>query len=160
MQEYEYTSQPIVDFAKALLDMGQIEGALEKKRRELALRSDFNMGDTYKMITCLNLYKRGADCDDLFSTIVNNLQVTITRDECFLMFYKLDKDGDGYLSADEVKAGFMPRSKEYAVLVETRGAFYGSETDVNKFFEGNTRKLMKVFFKGFIDCEVSVELIR
>lgn len=36
-------------FAQALYDMCCMEGALEKKRRELALQPDFNIGDTYKM---------------------------------------------------------------------------------------------------------------
>jgi len=39
------------DFAQALCDMAEIEGQLEQKRRELALRSDFNMCDAYKMFT-------------------------------------------------------------------------------------------------------------
>lgn len=37
------------DFAEALADMCVLEGQLEKKRREMALRSDFNMCDAYKM---------------------------------------------------------------------------------------------------------------
>jgi ribosome-binding ATPase YchF (GTP1/OBG family) len=37
------------EFAQALFDMTEIEGKLEKKRRELTLRSDFNMCDVFKM---------------------------------------------------------------------------------------------------------------
>ncbi len=37
------------DFAVALSDMCEIEGKLEKKRREIALRTDFNLTDAYKM---------------------------------------------------------------------------------------------------------------
>ena len=39
------------DFAQAFCDMCEVEGTLEQKRRELALRSDFNMCDAYKMFT-------------------------------------------------------------------------------------------------------------
>lgn len=39
------------DFAQAICDMAEIEGQLEQKRRELSLRSDFNMCDVYKMFT-------------------------------------------------------------------------------------------------------------
>ena len=37
------------EFAQALHDICEIEGKLEKKRRELALRSDFNLCDVFKM---------------------------------------------------------------------------------------------------------------
>ena len=148
------------DFAQALCDMSEIEGQLEMKRRELALRSDFNMCDTYKMFTQLDARKRGVDCDDLFATMVNNLQLTITKDEVFIIFYKLDKDGDGLLSYSEICDCFVPRENEYAVMINSRGGFYGAESDPQKYFEGPTRELMKRFIRGFVECEVSVELVR
>jgi len=43
-----------------------LEGQLEKRRRELALRADFNLCDTYKMFLQLNINKPGIDCDDVF----------------------------------------------------------------------------------------------
>ena len=61
------------DFAQAMVDMTELEGGLERKRRDLALRSDFNMCDTYKMFTRLVAGKKGVDCDDLFWTITENL---------------------------------------------------------------------------------------
>lgn len=78
--------------------MCEIEGQLEKKRRELSLRSDFNMCDIYKMLINLKEGKRGVDCDDLFYAISVNLELVITKDEVFIIFYKLDKDGDGFLN--------------------------------------------------------------
>ena len=64
-----------IDFGQCICDMSEIEGQLEQKRRNLALRSDFNMCDTYKMFTRLNLGSRGVDCDDLYYTLVDNLQL-------------------------------------------------------------------------------------
>jgi hypothetical protein len=139
--------------------MCEIEGTLEKKRRELALRSDFNMADIYKMLTNLNVGK-GADCDDLYACITDNLGLMITKDEVFIIFYKLDKDGDGHLNYAEVCDCFMPREQEYATLIQSRGGFYGTETSINEYFEGETRNLLKKFIRGFVECEVSVELIR
>jgi hypothetical protein len=55
--------------ARAFYDMSEIEGVLEKKRRELALRSDFNMCDTFKMFGGLSKGQQGVDCDDMFETI-------------------------------------------------------------------------------------------
>lgn len=140
--------------------MSEVEGTLETKRRELALRSDFNMCDVYKMFCQLDAGKRGVDCDDLYSTMVDNLQLTITKDEVFIIFYKLDKDGDGLLSYSEVCDCFVPRENEYAVLINSRGGFYGAESDPSKYFEGQTRELLKRFIRGFVECEVSIELVR
>lgn len=89
------------EFAQALLDMTEIEGKLEKKRRELTLRSDFNMCDVFKMFGGLSRGKQGIDCDDLYNTIFSNLDLNVTKDEVFIMFYKLDKDGDGLISFEE-----------------------------------------------------------
>ena len=119
------------DFAQALVDMTELEGGLERKRRDLALRSDFNMCDTYKMFTRLVAGKKGVDCDDLFWTITENLQLVISKDEVFIIFYKLDKDGDGVLNYGEICDCFIPRENEYAVLINSRGGFYGTESEVS-----------------------------
>ena len=140
--------------------MSEIEGLLEKKRRELVLRSDFNLCDAFKMFGGLTGSKRGIDCDDLYYTVIENLGLTVTKDEVFILFYKLDKDGDGLISYDELSNCFMPRAHEYAVLLQSRGGFYGGESNFKKYFEGPTRDLLKLFIKGFVDCEVSVELVR
>lgn len=54
----------------------------------------------------------------------------------FIIFYKLDKDGDGLLSYSEICDCFVPRENEYAVLINSRGGFYGAESDPHKFFAG------------------------
>lgn len=148
------------EFGSALFDMTEIEGRLEKKRRSVALRSDFNLCDVFKMFGGLSKGKQGIDCDDLYSTVIHNLELQITKDEVFIMFYKLDKDGDGLISYDEFSNCFMPRAQEYATLLQSRGGFYGSESDYKKYFEGPTRTLLKEYIKAFVDCEVSVELVR
>ena len=118
------------------------------------------MCDTFKMFMRLNMSKRGVDCDDLYYTLVENLELQITKDEVFIIFYKLDKDGDGILSYSEINSCFVPREDEYARMLNTRGGFYGTETDVTKFFEGGTRQMLKKFIRQFVECEVSVELVR
>jgi len=118
------------------------------------------MCDAYKMFIRLDASKRGVDCDDLYSTIVENLQQTITKDEVFIIFYKLDKDGDGFLCYSEICDCFVPRESDYAVLINTRGGFYGAESDPKRYFEGGTRELLKRFLRGFVECEVSIELVR
>lgn len=140
--------------------MTEIEGINEKKRRELVLRSDFNLCDCFKMFRGLSGGKRGIDCDDLYHTITVNLELVITKDEVFIMFYKLDKDGDGLISYEEMSDCFMPRAHEYSMLLESRGGFYGGESDFKNYFEASTRETLKRFIKGYVDCEVSIELVR
>ena len=76
------------------------------------------------------------------------------------MFYKLNKAGNGLISYEEFTDCFTPRSHEYQVLLNSRGGFYGSESDFTKYFEDKTRNLIKVYLRGFVDCEVSIELVR
>jgi hypothetical protein len=104
--------------------------------------------------------KQGIDCDDVFFTLKTNLEIDITIDEVFIIFYKVDKDSDGFWSYDELQYAFVPREKEYASLVTTRGGFYGSENDVRNFFEPETREALKRFLRQFCECEISIELVR
>ena len=118
------------------------------------------MCDNYKMFMRRQMGKPGIDCDDLFDTITTNLQLPITKDEVFIIFYKVDKDGDGYWNYSEMSEAFNPREEEYRSLVDSRGGFYGSEPDLTKYFEGETREHLKRFIRGFCECEISIELIR
>ena len=126
----------------------------------MALRTDFNMRDTYKMFLRNSTVKKGIDCDDFFVTLVHNLQLPISKDEMFILFYKLDRDGDGKLCYSEICDAFIPREAEYATIVKSRGGFYGAETSPLRYFEGPTRKELKDFLKNSIEVEVSIELIR
>ena len=155
-----YEFKEAKDFSSAISDMCEVAGELEKKRRELAIRSDFNICDVYKMFTRLDLQKKGVDCDDLYSTIVDNLGLDITRDEIFMLFYAVDKDGDGFLDREEMADCFMPRQPEYASILKQRGGFHGGESDLNKYFLGDTRNSITRFIRGFVECEVSMEHIR
>jgi Ca2+-binding EF-hand superfamily protein len=137
-----------------------LEGQLEKKRRDLALRTDFNLCDTYKLFLNLQMGKPGIDCDDVYAAITQNLEVDISKDEVFIIFYKVDKDGDGYWSYDELQQAFVPRENEYAILVNSRGGFYGGESNLKHYFEGETRNTLKKFIRALCECEISVELIR
>lgn len=148
------------EFGQAICDLCALEGSLEQKRRDLALRQDFNMCDIYKMMTQLKLGKPGVNCDDLYDTMIHNLELVITKDEVFIIFYKLDKDGDGVLNYSEVCDCFIPREDEYASMINSRGGFYGDETDPKKLFEPDTRNLIKRFIRSYVECEVSTELIR
>ena len=86
----------------------QVEGNLEKKRRELAMRQDFNLTDAFKMFNSVKNNRRGIDVDDLYYVLREYLHLSLTKDEVFILFYKLDRDGDGFICYTELTAAFMP----------------------------------------------------
>lgn len=136
------------EFAQQLCKICDLEGELEKKRRELALQPDFNMCDTYKMFLRLkDPNVKQVVSDDVLYTLKKNLEIEITVDEVFVIFFKVDKDSDGFWSPAELNAAFLPRSPEYRAIVEERGGFYGAEKDATKYFEPKTRAAMKSFLR-------------
>ena len=147
---------------QTFVDMMQVEGDLEKRRRELAMRQDFNITDAYKLFNSVKQGKRGFDVDDLYYVLRDYLSLgQLTKDEVFILFYKLDRDGDGFVTYSDIGRAFVPRSQhEYAVLVESRGAYYGDHTPPKDFFSAETRELLRRAVRGIVDCEVSVELIK
>ena len=115
-------------FAKILSEMMEVEGQLEKKRRELGLRSDFNLVDAFKLFNSSKNHAQGPDCDDFFHILTKVLGLEISKDEMFIIFYKIDRDGDGHLNFNELQQAFLPFQYEYRVLLQQRKAFYGSAT--------------------------------
>ena len=124
------------------------------------MRSDYNHCDVFIMLGGLSGGVKGIGAEDLYRAMIKNLELAATRDEMFILFYKLDQDGDGLISFDEMQHGFVPRAREYAYLVETRGGFYKGGKDLKKYFERKTRELLGIFIMGFVECEVSMELVK
>ena len=93
---------------QAFIDMMQTEGNFEKKKRELSLRSDFNLTDAFKMFNSVKNHRRGIDVDDLYYVLLEYLGLKLTKDEVFILFYKLDRDGDGFISYTEMSRAFVP----------------------------------------------------
>ena len=115
---------------QTFVDMMQVESDLERKRRELGMRQDFNITDLYKLFNSVKQNKRGFDVDDLYYVLKEHLQLPqLTKDEIFILFYKMDRDGDGYVTYGDMGRSFVPRAQhEYKVLVESRGAYHGDHT--------------------------------
>jgi Ca2+-binding EF-hand superfamily protein len=97
--------------------MMEAEGVLEKKRRDLALRSDFNLGDCFKLFNNVKNNKRGIDCDDFYYVLRDILGLSISHDEVFILFHKLDLDKDSFISYSELSKAFIPKQHEYAILI-------------------------------------------
>lgn len=53
----------------------QVEGDLDRRRRELAMRQDFNITDCYKLFNCVKSNRRGFDVDDLYYVLREYLKI-------------------------------------------------------------------------------------
>jgi EF-hand domain pair len=130
---------------------------VEKRRRELSMRTDFNLKDAYYM------FKRsqgeGIEVDDL-AQAMKSLGVISTKDELFILFYRLDTSKTSQISYNEFMEVLCPRQHEYGVLLQARDSFHGPKTQLKDYFSQLTRDLLKNFVRGLIDCEVSVEVIK
>ena len=56
---------------QTFVDMMQVEGDLDRRRRELAMRQDFNITDCYKLFNCVKQNRRGFDVDDLYLSLIH-----------------------------------------------------------------------------------------
>jgi Ca2+-binding EF-hand superfamily protein len=121
------------------LDITILEGKIEKGRRDLIQMSDFNYPDAYRMLTNLEHGKRGIDCDDFFESVLMNLQMKISQDEVLIIFYKADKDGDGFWSYKEMSQVFTPSDTESQVTMEMRRSVYAAVQDPKLIFCEATR---------------------
>ena len=104
--------------------------------------------------------RRGFDVDDLYYVLREYLGLTLTKDEVFILFYKLDRDGDGFICYSELSQAFVPNQHEYAVLIQSRPAFHGDHTAPKEYFSKETRDQLRRTVRGLVDCEVSIELIK
>lgn len=89
--------------------MMEVEAILEKKKRELAMRSDFNLTDAFKLFNSVKNHRKGIDCDDLYYILLNVIGLSITKDEVFILFYKMDRDNDGFINYTEFSSAFTPK---------------------------------------------------
>jgi len=78
----------------------------------------------------------------------------------FILFYKLDRDGDGFINYTELCSAFIPHQHEYAVLIQSRQAFNGDLTNPKDYFSKETMDFLRRTIRGLVDCEVSIELIK
>lgn len=60
------------------------------------------------MFNSVKNHRRGIDVDDLYYVLREYIKLTLTKDEVFILFYKLDRDGDGYINYTELCNAFIP----------------------------------------------------
>ena len=115
------------------------EREVESAKIELALKSDFNLIDAFRMFDL-----KGVGCftsQDLSDCLVRSLHYNdFTSDDIYLFFRRLDKEGKGRLNFNDFSSAVLPFSREYAALVTDRPDYYSKrERDCARFFNSDTR---------------------
>ena len=54
------------------------------------MREDYNHSDVFVLLGGLKDGIKGIRPDDLFRSMIDNLKLAVTKDEMFVLFYKLD----------------------------------------------------------------------
>ena len=105
------------ELARAMYEMMMAETDLEIMKRQLAMESDFNLPDAFKMF---DLDHSGEITRRQFEEVFNLLKLYPTSLEVELALFRYDKDLDGRLNFDEFKAAILPADTNYSDLVLRR----------------------------------------
>ena len=93
------------ELAKSIYEMMQAETDLELMKRQLALESDFNVDDCWRMF---DLNNTGSVTRRQFEEVFNLLQLYPTALEIELTLYRYDADHNGKLSKKEFQKMILP----------------------------------------------------
>ena len=122
------------EFTKALKEIVFSEREVESAKIELALKSDFNLFDAFRMFDFKGAGEVSAQ--DLSDGLARHLLFNdYTSDDIYLVFRRLDRESKGRLSFNDFSNAVLPFSREYAALVTDRPDYYSKrERDCTRFF--------------------------
>ena len=145
---------------KALKEIIFAERELESAKIELALKSDFNIVDAFKM---MDIRAAGSiSQNDFKEGLMRNLgYMDFTNDDMYLLFRRFDKANQGIISFNEFNRIMLPFSREYANLVTDRAEYYSRRSrDGSSYFNQDTRYEMQAFWSVMLKTERSMEALR
>lgn len=148
------------EFISALKEIIFSEREVESAKIELALKSDFNIIDTFRMMDVRNAnYLTQADLNE---GLQQNLRFSeFTPDDLYLLFRRFDKTNTGQLTFNDFSRAVLPFSREYASLITDRTDYYSRRTqDASRYFNETTRYEMQAFFGVLLRKERSMEALR
>lgn len=130
-----------------------MERDLEAAKIDLALKSDFNLMDAFRLFDsrCFNAISAEDLCVGFQSCLGFG---QYSSDDIFLFFKKADKFGRGRIDFHEFSEVLLPHSKEYAGLVTDRPDYYIRRgCDVTNFFTCDTRNQFCCLWATILQCE-------
>ena len=133
----------------------ELEKDLEFYKEKLALRTDFNLFDGFRLI---DVDRKGwLSKYDLQNTL-KTLHIYSSVDEIFLFFKRYDTDNDGKFKLIDFIDALSPKQKEYSTLLKGRSSIKTFSLDSS--FTSETMVALKMTLEQLIKCEVGSERLR
>ena len=137
-----------------------LERELEAQRVELALKTDFNLLDAFKLFDTRG--SGNVSIQDIVAGLRERLAFEeFTHDDVYLLFRRHDTNNDGKLNFSEFSNMMLPMAKEYAALLTDRPDFYMSRNvPITQFFNADTRNEFRNTWAANFRCERACEQLR
>lgn len=132
------------------------ETDLEIMKRQIALESDWNVQDCFRMF---DLSESGEITRRQFEEVFNLMRLYPTSIEIELTLFRYDKDMDGRLSFYEFSEMVLPVDENYRDLVERRSSSKGNYARM-QFFLDTTIDKLKALLQLIIATEMRCERVR
>ena len=137
-----------------------IEREVESAKIELALKSDFNLYDLFKLVDV-----RGVGAitqQDLKEAFTRHLSFNdFNSDDIYMFFRKHDRRNVGKIDFNSFGCAILPFSREYANLVTDRPEYYcRRERDPRRYFSVDTRYEVQALWSVLFKAERQMEVIR
>lgn len=136
------------------------EREVESAKIELALKSDFNLADCFRMF---DVKSSGLVTEhDFADALSGNLNFhDFSADDVFLLFRRYDRQAQGFLTFTDFSKAVLPFSREYANLITDRSEYYSRRTyDYSTYFNKDTRAELGAFWSVLIRTERAMEALR
>ena len=144
------------ELARALYEIMMAETDLEIMKRQIALESDWNVKDCFRMF---DISESGEVTRRQFEEVFNLMRLYPTSVEIELTLFRYDKDMDGRLSFDEFSEMVLPVDANYRDLVERRSSSKGNYARM-QFFLDTTIDKLKALLQLIIATEMRCERVR
>ena len=94
-----------------------MENIIETLKQDLAIKNDVTLSQIYKIFDVAESGMIGVS--DMVEAL-HNLHITPLKDEAYLLFSRLDRDGDGQLKYSDICESILPKQTEYAQILANR----------------------------------------
>ena len=148
------------EFTRVLKEIVFSEREVESAKIELALKSDFNLIDAFRLFeySGTGVFK----AQDLADGLKQNLQFhDFTSDDIYLFYRRFDRENKGSCTFNDFGSCILPFSREYAALVTDRPDYYTQrERHLVRYFNADTRHELQAFWSCLLRAERSMEALR
>lgn len=136
------------------MEMLNEQKILEEKRRNLALRFDFCIGEFFQQV---DARKTGyCNMNDIW-TYSRNSGFQMNKEDWCIIMDRFDRDRDGHLNESEFSSVFFPHTIQYKHKMSERSRFAVKSF---KDYTIQTMKLIKDLLYSVVKCEENFEVLK